>query len=149
MFLIKNLLPTNTLEAYSWDDTRDDTTLSAFSTNAVPGYVWSTLSDIMSISPIVKVFVLPWSMVGCPALMTRNKPNRYQPAWMKSSGSLLGGSLESNDVSIRKKVSRSYVVLSSTSLQWLITCWNLSKLSMSEVLLHTPLGFRYAVYIMI
>lgn len=70
--------------AYSWDDTWDDTTLAAFSSNVVPSYVWSTLSDIMSISPIVKIFVVPWSM----------------PAWMKSSGSLSGGSLESSDVSI-------------------------------------------------
>ncbi|GJJ08145.1 hypothetical protein Clacol_002353 [Clathrus columnatus] len=70
--------------AYSWDDTWDDTTLSTFSANVAPNYVWSTLQDIMSISPIVKIFALPWS----------------PPAWMKSTSTMLGGNLDSGDVSI-------------------------------------------------
>lgn len=65
--------------AYSWDDTSGDTSLSQFNTNSVPSYVWTVLADIKSIQPSIKLYVLPWS----------------PPGWMKDSGTMKGGSLQS------------------------------------------------------
>ncbi|KAG8955840.1 hypothetical protein FRC04_006286 [Tulasnella sp. 424] len=65
--------------AYSWDDTSGDTSLSQFNTNSVPSYVWTVLADIKGIQPSIKLYVLPWS----------------PPGWMKDSGTMKGGSLQS------------------------------------------------------
>lgn len=65
--------------AYTFDDTWNDNTLSAFSMNSAPSYLWSTLADIKTVTPYLKLFILPWSA----------------PAWMKTSGSLNGGQLKS------------------------------------------------------
>jgi len=69
---------------YSWDDTSGDTSFSHFSISSTPSDVWSTLADILAINPALKIFVLPWSA----------------PAWMKDSGSMKGGSLQSQYVGI-------------------------------------------------
>ncbi|KAG8796032.1 hypothetical protein FRC12_005822, partial [Ceratobasidium sp. 428] len=64
---------------YSFDDTAGDTSLSKFSLDRAPAYLWSTLKDIVAINPKIKLYVLPWS----------------PPAWMKSPTSMNGGSLQS------------------------------------------------------
>ncbi|KAG8845451.1 hypothetical protein FRB96_002507 [Tulasnella sp. 330] len=64
---------------YSWDSTSGDTSLSKFSISGTPSYVWTVLADIKGIQPSIKLYVLPWS----------------PPAWMKSSGSMNGGTLNS------------------------------------------------------
>ncbi|KAK0463046.1 glucan endo-1,6-beta-glucosidase [Desarmillaria tabescens] len=67
---------------YSFDDTNGDTSFNAFNINDAPSYLFSVLKDIYSINNIIKVHVLPWS----------------PPGWMKSSGSMNGGSLQSQYV---------------------------------------------------
>lgn len=64
--------------AYSLADDWDDTDLRSFNLNNSPSYLWSTLYDIKSIVPHLKIMVVPWSA----------------PAWMKDSSSLYGGSLK-------------------------------------------------------
>ncbi|ELU37959.1 glycoside hydrolase family 30 protein [Rhizoctonia solani AG-1 IA] len=64
--------------AYSFDDKSGDTTLSSFSLDNAPSYLWSVLKDIYSINPKIKLYVLPWS----------------PPAWMKSGGTMSGGELQ-------------------------------------------------------
>ncbi|KAF8705554.1 glycosyl hydrolase 30 family, partial [Rhizoctonia solani] len=64
--------------AYSFDDKSGDTTLSSFSLDNAPSYLWSVLKDIYSINPKIKLYVLPWS----------------PPAWMKSGGTMNGGELQ-------------------------------------------------------
>ncbi|KZT50966.1 glycoside hydrolase family 30 protein [Calocera cornea HHB12733] len=60
---------------YSYND-QQDTSLSEFSLDAAPGYLWSTLSDIQSVAGgQLKIVISPWSA----------------PAWMTDSGSMLGG----------------------------------------------------------
>ena len=75
--------------AYTFDDTWNDNSLSAFSLNSAPSYLWSTLADIKTVTPYLKLFILPWSA----------------PAWMKTSGSLYGGQLKSG-----YEKTRTYVV---------------------------------------
>ncbi|KAG9037046.1 hypothetical protein FRB95_006899 [Tulasnella sp. JGI-2019a] len=65
--------------AYNWDNTSGDTALSSFSAGSTPSYVWTVLTDIIGIQPSIKLYALPWS----------------PPGWMKSSGSMDGGSLNS------------------------------------------------------
>ncbi|KAG8998335.1 hypothetical protein FRB94_004503 [Tulasnella sp. JGI-2019a] len=65
--------------AYNWDSTSGDTALSSFSVASTPSYVWTVLTDIIGIQPSIKLYVLPWS----------------PPGWMKSSGSMDGGTLNS------------------------------------------------------
>ncbi|KDQ09357.1 glycoside hydrolase family 30 protein [Botryobasidium botryosum FD-172 SS1] len=60
---------------YSFDDEWNDTSFSRLSADRAPSYLWSTLADIKSIQPGIKLFFLPWS----------------PPAWMKDSNSLNGG----------------------------------------------------------
>ncbi|KAF7331172.1 Glucan endo-1,6-beta-glucosidase [Mycena sanguinolenta] len=67
-----------------YDDTSGDTSFSDFNIGKAPSYVYSVLKDIQSISSIMKVHILPWS----------------PPGWMKSSGTMDGGSLDSQYVSI-------------------------------------------------
>ncbi|KAG9074193.1 hypothetical protein FRC06_010869, partial [Ceratobasidium sp. 370] len=64
--------------AYSFDDTSGDTSLANFSLDRAPAYLWSTLKDIVTINPKIKLYVLPWS----------------PPAWMKSPASMNGGTLQ-------------------------------------------------------
>ncbi|KAH7909608.1 glycoside hydrolase family 30 protein [Hygrophoropsis aurantiaca] len=70
-------------KAYSYDDTRGDTSLSHFNIAAAPSQVFSVLHDILSINSMVKVHVVPWS----------------PPGWMKSTGTMDGGSFQSQYVS--------------------------------------------------
>ncbi|KAJ4001156.1 glucan endo-1,6-beta-glucosidase [Lentinula boryana] len=67
---------------YNYDETSGDTSFNNFNINAAPSYVFSVLQDIMSVNSYLKIHVLPWS----------------PPGWMKSSGSMNGGSLSSNYV---------------------------------------------------
>ncbi|EGN94695.1 glycoside hydrolase family 30 protein [Serpula lacrymans var. lacrymans S7.3] len=67
---------------YSYDDTSGDTGLGSFNIDAAPSYVFSTLTDILSVNNRLNVHVLPWS----------------PPAWMKSGSTMEGGSLDSQDV---------------------------------------------------
>ncbi|KAF9448810.1 glycoside hydrolase family 30 protein [Macrolepiota fuliginosa MF-IS2] len=69
---------------YSLDDTSGDTSFSNFNINKIPSYVFSVLKDIQSINRYVKVHILPWS----------------PPGWMKTTGTMNGGSLQSNFISI-------------------------------------------------
>ncbi|KAG8845893.1 hypothetical protein FRB96_002223 [Tulasnella sp. 330] len=62
---------------YSWDDTSGDTTLSNEALTSTPSYVWTVLTDIVGIQPSIKIYALPWS----------------PPGWMKTSGSMNGGTL--------------------------------------------------------
>ncbi|PBK71630.1 glucan endo-1,6-beta-glucosidase [Armillaria solidipes] len=68
--------------AYSFDDTSGDTSFNGFNINDAPSYLFSVLKDIYSVNNIIKVHVLPWS----------------PPGWMKSSGTMNGGSLQSQYV---------------------------------------------------
>ncbi|KAI0789818.1 glycoside hydrolase [Abortiporus biennis] len=62
-------------QAYTFDDTSGDTSLSKFNINVAPSYLFSVINDIRAINPYLKVHVLPWS----------------PPGWMKDSGSIDGG----------------------------------------------------------
>ncbi|KAF8797523.1 glycoside hydrolase family 30 protein [Phlegmacium glaucopus] len=64
---------------YSLDDTSGDISFFKFDINATPSYVFSVLKDILSINSLMKLHILPWS----------------PPAWMKDSGTMNGGSLQS------------------------------------------------------
>ncbi|KAF9047180.1 glucan endo-1,6-beta-glucosidase [Hymenopellis radicata] len=65
---------------YSFDDVNGDNSFNSFNINAAPSYLFSVLQDILSVNNRIKVHVLPWS----------------PPAWMKSSGTMNGGSLKSS-----------------------------------------------------
>ncbi|KAK7021386.1 hypothetical protein VNI00_017378 [Paramarasmius palmivorus] len=67
---------------YSLDDSSGDTSFSQFNINRSPGYLFSTLKDILSVNSRIKIHILPWS----------------PPGWMKDSGSMNGGTLKSNMV---------------------------------------------------
>ncbi|KAH7929968.1 glycoside hydrolase family 30 protein [Leucogyrophana mollusca] len=69
--------------AYSYDDTSGDTSLSHFNIGVAPSQVFSILDDILSINSQVRVHVVPWS----------------PPGWMKSGGTMDGGSLNSQYIS--------------------------------------------------
>ncbi|KAG7448583.1 glycoside hydrolase [Guyanagaster necrorhizus] len=64
---------------YSFDDSSGDTSFAKFNIDAAPSYLFSVLKDIISINSLVKVHVLPWS----------------PPGWMKDSGTMNGGTLNS------------------------------------------------------
>ncbi|KIK92142.1 glycoside hydrolase family 30 protein [Paxillus rubicundulus Ve08.2h10] len=68
---------------YSYDDTSGDVNLNAFNIGAAPSYVFSTLSDILSINQALRVHVVPWS----------------PPGWMKS-GTMDGGSLNTAYITV-------------------------------------------------
>ncbi|KAH6906980.1 glycoside hydrolase superfamily [Coprinopsis sp. MPI-PUGE-AT-0042] len=65
------------VNVYSLNDVAGDTSMSRFNISRVPSYVWSVLRDIKSVNGQMKLHVLPWS----------------PPGWMKSSGSMNGGSM--------------------------------------------------------
>ncbi|KAG7447217.1 glucan endo-1,6-beta-glucosidase [Guyanagaster necrorhizus] len=67
---------------YSFDDTSGDTSFSNFNINDAPSYLFSVLKDIYSVNNLIKVHVLPWS----------------PPGWMKTTGTMNGGSLQSTYV---------------------------------------------------
>ncbi|KAJ7619448.1 glycoside hydrolase [Roridomyces roridus] len=69
---------------YSFDDTSGDTTFKNFNIGKAPSYLYSVLKDIQAVNPILKVHILPWS----------------PPGWTKTTGSMNGGSLQSQYVSI-------------------------------------------------
>ncbi|KAJ7142496.1 glucan endo-1,6-beta-glucosidase [Mycena epipterygia] len=74
-------------QSYSLDDVNGDTSFSSFNINNAPSYLFSVITDILSINSILKVHIVPWS----------------PPGWMKDSGSMNGGSLKSNLVSVYPK----------------------------------------------
>ncbi|KAJ6615380.1 glucan endo-1,6-beta-glucosidase [Mycena sp. CBHHK59/15] len=69
---------------YSFDDTSGDTSFNSFNIGKAPSYLYTVLNDIQSVNSILKVHVLPWS----------------PPGWMKTTGTMNGGSLQSQYVSI-------------------------------------------------
>ncbi|KAJ7260891.1 glycoside hydrolase [Mycena haematopus] len=69
---------------YSFDDASGDTSFNNFNIGKAPSYLYSVIKDIQTISPILKVHILPWS----------------PPGWMKTTGTMDGGSLQSQYVSI-------------------------------------------------
>ncbi|KAG1720408.1 glycoside hydrolase family 30 protein [Suillus lakei] len=62
---------------YSYDDISGDTSLNNFNINAAPSDVFSVLQDILSINHMARFHIVPWS----------------PPGWMKSGGTMRGGSL--------------------------------------------------------
>ncbi|KAJ7863260.1 glucan endo-1,6-beta-glucosidase [Mycena leptocephala] len=66
---------------YSFDDTSGDTSFNNFNIGKAPSYLYTVLKDIQSVNPI---HVLPWS----------------PPGWMKTTGSMDGGSLSSQYTSV-------------------------------------------------
>ncbi|KAJ3927998.1 MAG: glycoside hydrolase superfamily [Lentinula lateritia] len=69
--------------SYSLDDTSGDTSFTSFNISSAPAYLFSTLADIYTVNPNVKIHILPWS----------------PPAWMKDGNTMNGGSLKSDMVS--------------------------------------------------
>ncbi|KAJ7664594.1 glycoside hydrolase family 30 protein, partial [Mycena polygramma] len=70
-------------KVYSLDDTSGDTSFSKFNINNSPAYLFSVIKDILTINPALKVHILPWS----------------PPAWMKTTGTMNGGTIQSGFVS--------------------------------------------------
>ncbi|KAJ7435971.1 glycoside hydrolase family 30 protein [Mycena galericulata] len=68
---------------YSLDDVSGDTSFSQFNINNAPSYLFSVITDILSINPALKVHILPWS----------------PPAWMKTTGTMNGGTITSSLIS--------------------------------------------------
>ncbi|KAJ6476001.1 glucan endo-1,6-beta-glucosidase [Mycena vitilis] len=68
---------------YSLDDVSGDTSFAQFNMNNAPSYLFSVIKDILVINPGMKVHILPWS----------------PPAWMKTSLTMNGGSLQPGLVS--------------------------------------------------
>ncbi|XP_006463608.1 hypothetical protein AGABI2DRAFT_74074 [Agaricus bisporus var. bisporus H97] len=69
---------------YSLDDTVGDIAFSSFSIKQIPPYVFNVLHDILAVNRYVKVHLVPWS----------------PPGWMKSGGTMNGGSLRPDMVSV-------------------------------------------------
>ncbi|KAJ7703693.1 glycoside hydrolase family 30 protein, partial [Mycena rosella] len=70
-------------KVYSLDDVSGDTSFSHFNINNAPAALFSVLQDILSINSALKVHILPWS----------------PPAWMKTTGTMNGGTIQSGFVS--------------------------------------------------
>ena len=62
---------------YSFAESWNDWSLASFNLNNAPPYLWSVLADIKSVGPTIKIFAVPWCA----------------PAWMKTTGTMKGGSL--------------------------------------------------------
>ncbi|KAI0060172.1 glycoside hydrolase [Artomyces pyxidatus] len=62
---------------YSLDDVSGDTGFNQFNINNAPSYLFSVLKDIHAINQYLRIIITPWS----------------PPAWMKSSGTMNGGSM--------------------------------------------------------
>ncbi|KAF9502119.1 glucan endo-1,6-beta-glucosidase [Pleurotus eryngii] len=67
---------------YSLDDTNGDTSFNSFNIDRAPSYLFSVLKDIQSLNKITRIHIVPWS----------------PPGWMKNTGTMSGGSLNSNVV---------------------------------------------------
>ncbi|KNZ71597.1 Endo-1,6-beta-D-glucanase, partial [Termitomyces sp. J132] len=67
---------------YSLDDTSGDTSFNSFDIDRAPSYLFSVLQDIKAINSNIKVHLVPWS----------------PPAWMKTTGTMNGGTLQSQYV---------------------------------------------------
>ncbi|KAF8638687.1 hypothetical protein AX17_002009 [Amanita inopinata Kibby_2008] len=67
---------------YSLDDVNGDTSFNNFDINRIPFYVFSVLQDILSVNNRVNVHLVPWS----------------PPGWMKTTGTMNGGSIQSQYV---------------------------------------------------
>ncbi|KAJ7166584.1 glucan endo-1,6-beta-glucosidase [Mycena filopes] len=72
---------------YSFDDTSGDTSFNSFNIARAPSYLYTVLKDIQSVNSVLRVHILPWS----------------PPGWMKTTGTMNGGSLSSQYVSIYAK----------------------------------------------
>ncbi|KAF7340532.1 Glycoside hydrolase family 30 protein [Mycena sanguinolenta] len=70
-------------EVYSLDDVSGDTSFKSFNINNSPSYLFSVIKDILTINPALKVHIVPWS----------------PPGWMKTTGTMNGGTLQSSLVS--------------------------------------------------
>ncbi|KAJ7854644.1 glycoside hydrolase family 30 protein [Mycena leptocephala] len=68
---------------YSLDDISGDTSFNNFNINNAPSYLFSVIKDILAINPALKVHILPWS----------------PPAWMKTTSTMNGGTIQSGFVS--------------------------------------------------
>ncbi|CAK5278690.1 unnamed protein product [Mycena citricolor] len=71
-------------KVYSLDDHKGDTTFSKFNIDNAPSHLFSTIQDIMTVNPALKVHVVPWS----------------PPAWMKKGGKMTGGTIQSQYIRI-------------------------------------------------
>lgn len=100
--------------AYSYDDVNGDTCLKEFDITKAPSYVFSVLLDIISVNqgtlwfqcvdihlfanilPAVKVHLVPWSPVSDGYFECNFRVFKIwlQPAWMKTSGTMNGGTLK-------------------------------------------------------
>ncbi|KAF8335211.1 glycoside hydrolase family 30 protein [Amanita rubescens] len=69
---------------YSLDDVAGDISFTRFNIDNAPPYLFSVLSDILSINSRIKVHILPWS----------------PPGWMKDGGTMNGGNLLSQYYSV-------------------------------------------------
>ncbi|KAL1738416.1 glycoside hydrolase superfamily, partial [Schizophyllum fasciatum] len=67
---------------YNFDDVHGDTSFDNFNIDKAPSYLFSVLKDIIAINGNIKVHLVPWS----------------PPGWMKDSGTMKGGSLQSQYV---------------------------------------------------
>jgi hypothetical protein len=91
--------------AYTYCDQWQDTSLTSFSVDAAPSYVFSTLNDIQSINKYLKFHFVAWSPVRkfpLPYLQSIYSNPSAQPAWMKDSSSILGGNFQSTYVNTCK-----------------------------------------------
>ncbi|KAJ7871665.1 glucan endo-1,6-beta-glucosidase [Mycena olivaceomarginata] len=70
-------------KVYSLDDSSGDTSFSKFNINNSPAYLFSVIKDILTINPALKVHIVPWS----------------PPGWMKTTGTMNGGTIQSGFVS--------------------------------------------------
>ncbi|MET8758086.1 ricin-type beta-trefoil lectin domain protein [Lentzea sp. NPDC004782] len=69
---------------YTYDDGAADPTLSRFSTAHDDAYVLPLVRQAKQLNPQLKIMATPWSA----------------PAWMKTSGSLIGGSLQDGRIGV-------------------------------------------------
>jgi len=88
---------------YSLDDSSGDTSFSNFNMGRAPSYLFSVLRDIMAVNGYLKVHILPWSPVRVVGYDSELHITDFaQPAWMKTAGTMNGGSLRSDLVSVCK-----------------------------------------------
>ncbi|CAK5275076.1 unnamed protein product [Mycena citricolor] len=76
--------PLKDFPAYSLDDTNGDIIFSRFNINNSPSYLFQTIQDILSINAALKVHIVPWS----------------PPGWMKTTGTMNGGTILSQYVGV-------------------------------------------------
>ena len=88
---------------YILDDIGGDTPFSRFNIDNASSYLFSVLSNILFVNSHVKVHIVPWSPVRRRCLtddlflMMLSKPG-----WMKDSGTMNGGNLLPQYVTIGK-----------------------------------------------